>query len=54
MKMKALEKAAGWKFNVHGLVVGGLLTSKFTAPTFIAEVEDSPELMRTNFGEKRR
>ena len=44
--LEALEKAAGWKFNEHGLLVGSLLTSKFVDPTFIPEVEDSPEPMR--------
>ena len=44
---EAWEKAAGWRFNERGLLVGNLLTSRFVDPAFIPELEDSPELMRT-------
>ena len=44
---EALEKAAGCKFKEHGLPVGSLFTSNFVGLTFIPEVEDSPELVRT-------
>ena len=44
---EALEQSAGWKFNKHGMLVGSLLTSRFVDPTFIPEIEDSPNLMRT-------
>ena len=44
---EALEKAAGWRFNEHGLLFGSLLTSSFVDPTFSPELENSPELMRT-------
>ena len=44
---EAFEKAEGWRFNEHGLLVGSLLTSRFVDPTVIPEVEESPELMRT-------
>ena len=46
-RIRVIEKESGWRFNEHGLLVGSLLTSRFVDPTFIPEVADSPELMRT-------
>ena len=43
---EALEEESGWRFNERGLLVGSVSTSRFVDPTFIPEVEDSPELMK--------
>ena len=51
--LEKVEKAAGWKFNERGLLVGSLLGSRFVDPTFTPEMEDSPELMTTALVKRR-